>query len=134
MIRKIFNWFSKSDDDFEMQVTLPKDEEAKFILMVDDIRIGTLYCDKGEWFYKYTDEFKDHSEEYNRIVGFSDLNKTYKSESLWPFFQIRIPGLKQPAIQEILAKEKIDQSNEVALLKRFGQKTITNPYKLVMAH
>lgn len=132
MLRKIINWFSKSGDNYEMQVQLPKDEEAKFILKVDGLRIGTLYCEKGEWYFKYTEEFKEHSNEYNRIVGFSDLNKTYKSDTLWPFFQIRIPGLKQPAIQEILEKEKIDKDNEVALLKRFGQKSISNPYELVM--
>jgi HipA-like protein len=133
MIRKIINWFSKSEDELDVQVQLPKDEEAKFILKVDDISIGTLYCHKGAWYFKYTDEFKKHSDEYNRITGFPDLNKTYQSDMLWPFFQIRIPGLNQPAIREILEKEKIDKANEVALLKRFGQKTITNPYELLIA-
>lgn len=133
MIRKIFNWFSKNDEGFEMQVQLPQNESAKFILSVDDIRIGSLYCENGEWYYKYADDFKNYSDKYNRIVGFPDLNTTYKSETLWPFFQVRIPGLKQPAIQEILKNEKIDKENEVALLKRFGRKTITNPYELVMA-
>ena len=132
MLRKIKNWFSKSDDDTELEVQLPKEEDAKFILTVDNIRIGMLYCDKGDWYFKYTEDFKDHSNEYNRIVGFPDLNKTYKSETLWPFFQIRIPGLKQPAIQESLENEKINKENEAALLKRFGQKSISNPYKLVM--
>lgn len=131
MLRKFINWFSKNDDEHDIQIQLPKDEEAKFILMVDGLRIGTLSCQKGEWFFKYTDDFKKHSGEYNRIVGFPDLNKTYNSEILWPFFQIRIPGIKQPAIQEILENEKIDKTNEVALLKRFGQKTISNPYELV---
>jgi HipA-like protein len=133
MLRKFINWFSKNEEGFDMQVELPKEEEAKFILKVDDIRIGTLYCEKGDWFFKYTDDFKNRSEVYNRIVGFPDLDKTYKSDILWPFFQIRIPGLKQPAIKEILEKEKIDEANEVALLKRFGQKTITNPYELILA-
>ncbi|MCB9055535.1 MAG: HipA N-terminal domain-containing protein [Chitinophagales bacterium] len=132
MLRKIKNWFSKNEE-LEMQVQIPKDEEAKFILMVDNIRIGELYCQKGEWYFKYTDDFKNHSNEYNRITGFSDINKTYKSETLWPFFQIRIPGLKQPAIQEILTNEKIDKENEIALLKRFGKKTISNPYELILA-
>ena len=127
MLRKIKNWFSKSDDDTELEVQLPKEEDAKFILTVDNIRIGMLYCDKGDWYFKYTEDFKDHSNEYNRIVGFPDLNKTYKSETLWPFFQIRIPGLKQPAIQEILENEKINKENEAALLKRFGQKSNSNP-------
>jgi len=49
---------------------------------------------------------------------------------LWPFFGIRIPGLKQPAIQEILRNENIETDNDVELLKRFGQKTISNPYEL----
>ena len=132
MIRKFINWFSKSEDDFDLKVQLPKDEDAKFLLTVDNISIGTLYCEKAEWYFKYTDDFKTHSNEYHRIVGFPDLDKTYKSDSLWPFFQIRIPGLKQPQIQEILEKEKIDQLNEVALLKRFGKKTISNPYELVL--
>lgn len=131
MLRKIMNWFGKNDDEFEMQVQVPEQEDAKFYLKVDKIHIGTLYCEKGDWFFKYTDEFKKHSDEYNRIVGFPDLDRTYKSETLWPFFRIRIPGLKQPAIQEIPMKEKIDQSNEAALLKRFGNKTISNSYDLM---
>jgi len=130
MIRKIFNWFNKGDDDFEVQ--LPEGEKAKFTLLVNDLSIGMLYCDKGEWFFKYSEDFKKHSE-YNRIVGFPDLSKTYQSDTLWPFFRIRIPGLKQPAIQEILKNEKIDKANDVELLKRFGHKTISNPYELVMA-
>ena len=133
MLRKFMNWFSKSEDDIELQVQLPADEDARFLLKVDNIHIGTLYCEKGEWYFKYADEFKNYSDEYNRIVGFPDLDKTYKSDALWPFFQIRIPGLKQPAVQEIIKKEKIDQENEVALLKRFGEKTISNPYELVLA-
>jgi HipA-like protein len=133
MLSKIKKWFSKDEDELDMQVQLPKEEEAKFILKVDDILIGILYCQKGEWFFKYTDDFKKNTDKYNRITGFPDLDKTYHSENLWPFFQIRIPGLKQPAIQEILKKEKIDKANEVALLKRFGQKTITNPYELFSA-
>ncbi|MEP7374620.1 MAG: HipA N-terminal domain-containing protein [Chitinophagaceae bacterium] len=129
MLRKILNWFSKGEDEYV--VPLPKDEDAKFVLLVDDIRIGVLYCEKSEWYFKYSEDFKNRSE-YNRIVGFPDLNKTYKSDTLWPFFQIRIPGLKQPAIKEILEKEKIDKTNEVELLRRFGHKSISNPYELVM--
>jgi len=133
MIRKFMNWFSKGGDDIEWQVELPKGETAKFMLSVDNIRIGTLYCEKGAWFFKYSDDFKNQAHIYNRIVGFPDLDTTYKSETLWPFFRIRIPGLKQPAVQEIMAKEKIDKSNEVELLKRFGHKTISNSYELVSA-
>ncbi|GAA4320894.1 HipA N-terminal domain-containing protein [Compostibacter hankyongensis] len=128
MIQKIMKWFNKEHEGQAAQ--LPKNESAQFLLNIDDIQVGTLYCENGEWCFKYSEDFKEHPD-YNRIVGFPDLNKTYKSEELWPFFQIRIPGLKQPAIREILEKEKIDKENEVELLKRFGKKTISNPYELV---
>lgn len=133
MIRKLINWFNKNEEGPEMQVHLPENEEAKFFLTVDNIRVGILQCENGEWYFKYTDDFKKNSNKYNRIIGFPDLDKTYKNDILWPFFQIRIPGLKQPAIQEILEEENIDETNEVALLKRFGQKTISNPYELILA-
>lgn len=133
MLRKFMNWFSKGESDSEWQVELPKGETAKFILKVDNIQVGSLYCEKGSWFFKYSDEFKDQSDIYNRIVGFPDLDKTYTSDTLWPFFRIRIPGLKQPAIQEIMSKENIDKSNELELLKRFGRKTISNTYELESA-
>lgn len=104
----------------------------KFTLRIKDIQIGTLRCENGLWEFFYSDEFKnEYSLEYKRIAGFPDLNKVYKKDSLWPFFLIRIPGLKQPAIKEIIEKENIDTGNEAALLKRFGHHSISNPYELV---
>jgi HipA-like protein len=134
MLKKFKKWLlskSEEEDVYEIYPQLPKEEDAKFQLKVDNISIGILSCSEGVWHFKYSDEFKRHSNEYNHIVGFSDLDKTYQSEVLWPFFQIRIPGLKQPAVQEILKKERIDENNEVALLRRFGRRTISNPYELV---
>lgn len=130
MLEKIKAWFSKNDDDLAMY--LPKDENITFILKVDDLDIGILVGKNGEWEFEYTNEFK-HNGEYNRIIGFPDLNKKYTNTTLWPFFRIRIPGLKQPAIQEILERENIDKENEVELLQRFGYKTIANPYILEVA-
>lgn len=128
MLKAFKRFFSKNNEQIEAQ--LPEDENATFELKVDNIVIGILHCDHGSWEFKYTEDFKKHSEEYNRIIGFSDLNKVYRNETLWPFFQTRIPGLKQPAVQEIMEKEKINETNEVQLLKRFGKRTISNPYEL----
>lgn len=130
MINKLKKFFSKSED--ENTLHLPKNENVTFILTIDDIEVGVLHCERGIWEFKYSDEFKTHSNEYTRIVGFPDLDKVYQSDSLWPFFSIRIPGLKQPAVQEVIKMENIDQDNEVALLKRFGKRTISNPYELVL--
>jgi HipA-like protein len=130
MLKKIKSWFSKDPD--EASVPLPKEKDVKFLLRVDDIKVGYLYSNKGDWYFEYSNDFKNHLD-YNLITGFPELNKVYKSDELWPFFRIRIPGLKQPVVMEILEKEKIDKNDEVELLKRFGQKTISNPYELVVA-
>jgi len=65
----------------------------------------------------------------NKTTGIINLKLDRYLEEI----KIPLPGLKQPAIQEILKNEEIDKGNEIALLKRFGRKTITNPYELVMA-
>lgn len=127
MIQGIFNkWFSKGDkpDNFE-----PITQNAVMTLKLDDLVIGYLSSKDGEWSFVYSDEFRAQ-DEFHYIVGFPKLDEEYKSSELWPFFRIRIPGLKQPAIKEIVEKENI-QNNEYELLKRFGRKSISNPYELV---
>lgn len=129
MIQNIFNLlFNKGESDISH---LPQNEKVTFLLEVDGLKIGTLKSNDGVWVFHYEDEFIKNGLAYSRLIGFPDLNKTYRNEVLWPFFRTRIPGLKQPAIQEILKKENIDQNNEAALLKRFGRNTISNPYKLI---
>jgi hypothetical protein len=54
----------------------------------------------------------------------------YTKDELWPFFIIRIPSLKQPKVQKIISKEEIDSTSQVELLKRFGEKSISNPFQL----
>ena len=70
--KKLFNWPNKDADEYEVQVQLPKHEEARFHLSVDNLHIGTLYCKNGDWFFKYTHQFKEHANLYNRIVAFPD--------------------------------------------------------------
>ena len=44
---------------------------------------------------------------------------------------MRVPSLKQPLIREIVRVEGLDSRDEVQLLRRFGRKTISNPFELV---
>lgn len=129
MIEKILKWFRKEENEDKLH--LPKIDKENFELKLDEIEIGFLECRDGYWYFFYSDSFKKLTDFYP-IPGFPDLNKVYKSKSLWPFFQIRIPGLGQPAVKEILDKEQIDKKSELALLKRFGFKSIANPYTLVL--
>ncbi len=130
MIEKFINWFRKEEND-EVKLHLPSDGKEKFVLKLDTIEIGYLECREGTWYFYYVERFKKMEGLYS-IAGFPDLNKEYSSKSLWTFFQTRIPGLGQPLVKEILAKENIDKRNELALLKRFGKKTISNPYTLTL--
>lgn len=132
MIEFIRSLFRKPGED--MNSASIKGENSKFILKIEDdkgkiLEIGTLQYLDGKWKFQYSDTFQNQTK-FRRLVGFSDLNKIYESEVLWPFFKIRIPGLKQPLVEKILEKEEIDKSDEVSLLKRFGRINISNPYVL----
>lgn len=132
ILEKIRTWLNKDEEGPSDR--LPENGNGSFTLSVDGIEIGYLTCKEGTWEFRYADGFKELTHEYHHIVGFSDLNRVYRSQTLWPFFAIRIPGLKQPAVQEVLKNESIAPNNEVDLLKRFGRKSIANPYELVYAH
>lgn len=129
MLDKFLKWLQK-DQDSDTVPHLPDEEKQHFTLYLEDLKVGELSCEKGVWTFRYCQEFKDRSDEFFPIVGFPNLNKVYKSKSLWPFFLIRIPGLGQPAIREIIEEEHLDVNNEAQLLKRFGEKTIANPFIL----
>lgn len=129
MVDQFTDWFRKEESESSEVAT---SRDTVFILKVDSIELAKLSCSNGFWEFEYTESFKKlYSKEYNLIAGFPDLNKKYRKKSLWPFFLTRIPGLKQPAVKEIIEKEKIDVGDQVELLKRFGHRSISNPYQLV---
>ena len=127
ILRKLFAKNADESDALE----LPKNEEQTFSLKLKDIEVGELNCKNGQWIFYYSDEFKSLSNNYFPIVGFNDLNKVYKSDTLWPFFLVRIPGLRQPHVRKLIDKEGIDIKNEAQLLSRFGKVSIANPYTLI---
>lgn len=114
-------------------IDTPAHEVAVFILIYNELKIGILTLNKGVWEFAYTDEFKNQNT-LSPLVQFPDTGKVYISQELWPFFSYRIPGLSQPAVQKIIKKESIDQTNEVALLKKFGEFSVYNPFKLAWSN
>lgn len=124
LLRRKF--FSKNKSDYN----LPKlSSDMKFQVKIEDLLIGILSTKDGIWEFQYSENFKNQNK-YHRLVGFSNLDKTYRSDELWPFFKLRIPGLKQPRVKEIIESEHLDVSNEALLLKRFGYKNASSPYTL----
>ncbi len=108
----------------------PKEEKADFLLRYDDMEVGRLSLREGMWHFEYTEDFQRQTN-IRPIVNFPILDKHYESDTLWPFFVIRIPGLKQPAVQREIKKNKLDERNEAQLLRHFGKKSIANPFILI---
>ena len=106
--------------------------KAAFRLMLGQVHVGVLTFSDGQWRFEYSDDFRRDAG-LRPLVSFPDKSAVYESDELWPFFAMRVPSLKQPAIQEQIARERIDRADRVALLRRFGGRTIANPYRLVDA-
>lgn len=104
-------------------------ESHTFVLIHDNLPIGELRFEDGTWCFSYTKMFQNQSN-IDTIPTFPNKNKEYKSEILWPFFQARIPSLKQPKVQEVLRQKGIKEDDIIALLKTFGFRSINNPFVL----
>lgn len=106
-----------------------------FRLIYKNDEIGTLEFSGDKWVFAYSDWFKNQSV-IEPFANFPDVNHEYVSNDLPPFFESRLPGISQPQVEAYLAllKEREKTINEgqkkVALLKKFGRHTITNPFEL----
>ncbi len=131
-MRRLSQNFSFKTEGQE-SIETPLNQTIIFILKYKDLVIGELTLNKGIWTFVYSDAFKTQSD-IEPLPDFPDIDKVYtKEDELYPFFLIRIPSLKQPSVQEIIKKNKIDANNEVELLKTFGYKSIANPFVLTPA-
>jgi len=110
-------------------IQTPQNLSVIFELIYETLTIGSLKLEKGFWTFEYSDDFKSQSD-IQLLTDFPDVDKVYKSKELLPFFMQRIPSMSQPKVQDVIRKEKIDKTNEAELLKRFGEKSISNPFKL----
>src|SRR5262245_20355173 len=121
--------FRPEDDE---PLRTPTDEEATFVLRYRELPIGKLRLKDGKWTFEYFEEFR-HQRDLKPLVAFEDVAKRYEADSLWPFFVARIPSTAQPSVRETIEREGLDAHSDVQLLKRFGTRTIANPFELVEA-
>jgi HipA-like protein len=122
------NKFFRNEEQTE-ELTTPVEVQVTMVLEYDGLVIGNLSHAKGIWHFEYSEAFKKQ-DKVDVLIDFPDKNQKYKSEFLWPFFAHRIPGLGQPQVQEIIKAARINKHNQVDLLKKFGQKSISNPFVL----
>lgn len=105
------------------------DRKERFKLTYKSDIIGWLEYDNGKWEYSYSDEFKT-GQKLQPLADFPKLDRVYQSDTLWPFFALRIPGSGQPRVQNFI-KRNNGSAFDVDLLKEFGTTNIANPFRLV---
>jgi len=127
MIRKWMNNIWKVDGmDYNDN---PRNTHATFHVVFEKQVIAVLSYNGNVWEFKYTDEFIQNPLT-KPIKDFPDINRTYTSEKLWPFFASRIPSINQPFHLKKLKKANIREDDSIGLLKLFGKVIISNPFKL----
>jgi len=106
-------------------------QNPKFQLKYQEHIIGYLDYDGSIWSFHYSKWFQNQ-DELESLFEFPVKDKIYSSRELWPFFESRIPSIKQPKIQEYLDSHPSDRNNKVKLLELFGITSVNNPYRLTL--
>lgn len=96
---------------------------------LDIARVG---FDGTTWTFEYTDAFRAQSD-ITPLPDFPDVNHKYSSEDAWAFLLSRLPSPSRSDIREILQKEQISPTYIIALLHRFGEKSVSSPFDLKAA-
>ncbi len=126
MIKKLRKYLTpKYNRELEVQAG----KEAQFELHLDELLVGKLKYHNGQWEFLYSQQFKEYKG-IRPLADFPDIHKTYRSTVLWPFFSSRIPSLARSRVRNVVERESIAPNDVLALLERFGKRTITNPYVL----
>lgn len=108
----------------QKEIVIAPDNKATFHVNLGRLLVGILLYSDGMWYFNYSDEFKLQ----NRILpltNFPSKDKEYSTKELWPFFASRIPSNAQLQLDKDMPQEDM-----VTLLRRFGKRTVTNPYEL----
>ncbi|MGV8137050.1 MAG: HipA N-terminal domain-containing protein [Mangrovibacterium sp.] len=125
MLKKIAKaiWHTEGMDE---RVT-PDDLQAQFTLSYNKLVIGYLSINQGKWVFEYSEEFKKQGE-ILPLSNFPNKELVYKSDELWPFFATRIPSAAQ--LERKTKVNDLAERDEVNLLRKYGHRTITNPFVL----
>jgi HipA-like protein len=123
-LRKFSEWLG-----FKESIKAPEGVHATFHLKYDDLLVGTLSVRDGVWSFEHSEEFRQ-SDALRPIVELPNVHEKYTSKELWQFFASRIPSPEQSEVDAILKREHIEENDAVSLLKRFGRRTVANPFLL----
>ena len=95
------------------------------------LAVGFLSCDSGEFVFRYTEEFRRQSD-IPAVSAFPDKNREYRSQTLWPVFQVRIPPTDRPDIERLVEEKNLDTNDPLRLLSELGKRAFSTPYEFVL--
>ncbi|KAF1085004.1 HIRAN domain protein [Sporotomaculum syntrophicum] len=77
----------------------------------------------SQYEFSYGHEVKEAIQKgFELLIPFEDINKVYKSDTLFPAFTSRLPDKKRRGIEKILSKYGLQEYDEYKLLKKSGAK------------
>jgi len=75
----------------------------------------------GQYEFSYGHEINKAIENgFKPLISFEDVDKLYKSDTLFPTFTSRLPDKKRRGIEKILSKYNLKEYDAYKLLKRSG--------------
>lgn len=92
------------------------------------VPVGTLSQEGKEFVFVYDKEFR-RRDDLPPISAFPDKGGEYRSETLWPFFDVRLPPVERADVASKIKEKHLDPEDTLALLAEFGRKTLTTPYE-----
>ncbi len=91
--------------------------------------IGELRREGREYVFEYDMAYIEDPAS-TAIPAFPKLQDEYRSPELWSFFEVRIPSLERPEVEEALHRAGVDRNDKIAVLQHLGRRSIANSYEL----
>lgn len=88
--------------------------------------IGELSCEGGAFVFRYEPDYEGPP-----ISAFPRKDRLYRSDVLWPFFEVRMPPTSRKDVQDVM--KNVDSGDPLAMLEALGGRSVTNPYELRLA-
>lgn len=85
--------------------------------------VGMLFRDQGEFVFRYDPEYDKVP-----ISAFPEIDMEYRSESLWPFFAVRIPPMEREDVREEISNLSLEKDQVIEILGSIAKVSVTNPY------
>lgn len=122
MLKTIANWLGGVKAP-------PPESRLSFRVLLNDLEVGELERDGGEWVFRYSGMFRAQ-DVVKPIVDFPHVEREYRAAELWPFFLLRIPSPTQPEVQRRFRNSPVRGLDEGMLLREFGRWAVANPFEL----